>query len=402
MEKIRFLAVLPMLLICHVQAFGQYETLETPHEKIDGLYYDIWTPETKPPFPYTTCAWVTCKDTHTVYEGTHLERTIYESAGYSGDVVIPYAVKYRGTTYGVFGVLENAFYGCNIDNLFLPEDRLFFDFAGKQENFTVHNIHIHSWEWYHMLEQQDKREPIPAILSHAEHVFLGGQEYDMENFRVPACMENIYSGKFRGCWQIKTIDFGNHVRYIGDNAFLGCIGLTNVTIPDQVKTIADGAFSYCENLSELTIGAGVREIYSEAFKECLSLKSVVSLIETPFDISEDVFSPQTYQKATLYVPKGTREKYASLQGWRNFQNIQDAEMLGITPMNADQAVRVSGIAGGVVVENAVAGMSCQICHIDGKLVYERPLSEGTTTILLPTGQMYVVRVGRRTFKVMVE
>ena len=56
------------------------------------------------------------------------------------------------------------------------------------------------------------------------------------------------------------------------------------------------------------------------------MASVISLIEEPFEISENVFENwftdyDEFTTATLYVPVGTKEKYESVPAWNQFTNI---------------------------------------------------------------------------------
>ena len=45
---------------------------------------------------------------------------------------------------------------------------------------------------------------------------------------------------------------------------------------------------------------------------------ITSLIEEPKDIQSNTFSNDIYKNASLYVPKGTIEKYKACRGWKNF------------------------------------------------------------------------------------
>jgi uncharacterized repeat protein (TIGR02543 family) len=66
----------------------------------------------------------------------------------------------------------------------------------------------------------------------------------------------------------------------------------------------------------------VTSIEYEAFHGCSGLTSVTSLIENPFKIDgKKTFDLDTYNNATLYVPKGAIEKYKSTEGWKSFVNI---------------------------------------------------------------------------------
>ena len=90
---------------------------------------------------------------------------------------------------------------------------------------------------------------------------------------------------------------GYTVKAIGSNAFQNCSTLKSVTIPNTVASIGDGAFAGCSGLA-----------------------SVISKIENPFAINENVF-PQEAYSATLYVPLGTKEKYLATTGWKKFKEI---------------------------------------------------------------------------------
>ena len=47
------------------------------------------------------------------------------------------------------------------------------------------------------------------------------------------------------------------------------------------------------------------------------------MIENPDSIDTGSFSDSTYNNATLYVPKGTIDKYKAQEGWEKFINIKE-------------------------------------------------------------------------------
>ena len=86
---------------------------------------------------------------------------------------------------------------------------------------------------------------------------------------------------------------------IKEYAFYGCHGLTSITIPSSVWTIEEQAFNDC------------------------GLSEIISMIENPNRIDTNTFSDSTYNNATLYVPKGTIDKYKAQEGWEKFVNINE-------------------------------------------------------------------------------
>ena len=108
---------------------------------------------------------------------------------------------------------------------------------------------------------------------------------------------------------------------ISDEAFKYCSSLTSVTIPNSVTSIGGGAFNGCSGLTSITIPNSVTSIGRYAFADCSGLTSLVSQIVNPFIVSSILSDNSMYQKVTLYVPKGTIEKYKATGGWKEFKNI---------------------------------------------------------------------------------
>ncbi|MCR4809753.1 MAG: leucine-rich repeat domain-containing protein [Prevotella sp.] len=104
--------------------------------------------------------------------------------------------------------------------------------------------------------------------------------------------------------------------------------MTSAKIPNSVKSIGYAAFSGCKNLTSITLGNNLQKINEYAFWNCSSLTDVTSFIHEPFEISITTFYNKNeetgiiqFTPATLYVPQGTKEKYAAISAWNNFSRI---------------------------------------------------------------------------------
>lgn len=121
---------------------------------------------------------------------------------------------------------------------------------------------------------------------------------------------------------MKSIKIPNSITDIEKSVFEGT-GLISVEIPNSVVKIGESAFGGCINLKSVTIPNSVTEIGYSVFKNCSSLTTIISLIEAPFTIRDDIFDYEIYMNASLFVPKGTKEKYKQTKGWNKFVFIEE-------------------------------------------------------------------------------
>ena len=138
---------------------------------------------------------------------------------------------------------------------------------------------------------------------------------------IPNSVTSIGHGAFSDCSSLTSVSIPNSVTSIGQEAFWSCSSLTSVTIPNSVTAIGWAAFIGCSSLASVTIPNSVTSIGERAFEQCSDLISVISKMENPCSIKMYCFSDDTYNNATLYVPKGTKDKYKSTDYWSKFLNI---------------------------------------------------------------------------------
>jgi hypothetical protein len=96
---------------------------------------------------------------------------------------------------------------------------------------------------------------------------------------IPASIEIIGDGCFRGCTSLSRLDFesGSRLTRIGEASFRECSSLTSICIPAHVTAIPRCCFSECHSLSKLLFepGSELVRIDRQAFQNCHSLRSLV-------------------------------------------------------------------------------------------------------------------------------
>jgi len=117
----------------------------------------------------------------------------------------------------------------------------------------------------------------------------------------------------------------NTITAIGWGAFYDRWTITRIDIPNSVVKIGGSAFSSMYDLECVTIGSGVKEIGEAAFRYDAKLKTIWCKVDFPFDLNENVFSDETYDNATLYVPVGSKINYMTSIGWSRFKNIVETD-----------------------------------------------------------------------------
>lgn len=133
-----------------------------------------------------------------------------------------------------------------------------------------------------------------------------------------------YSNEYSGIVVIpESVKYNGNtypVTSIGNDAFSNCNGLTSITIPNSVTSIDERAFYNCISLYRITIPNSIKSIGACAFQGS-GLKAVISEIDEPFEISNDVFSDYSISIPRLYVPYGTKSAYQSTAGWDKIFDI---------------------------------------------------------------------------------
>ena len=191
----------------------------------------------------------------------------------------------------------------------------------------------------------DSRKNCNAIIRKSDNTLIAG----CKNSIIPNNVTSIGKHAFYGCSGLYSVAIPNSVTSIGNYAFSGCSGLTSILIPSNVTNIGSNAFSSCSGLISVSIPSSVTSIGNWAFN-CYNLTSVKVEIPTPINISEYVFYYRN--KATLYVPKGSKAAYAAANYWKEFKEIKEIAAKG--DLNGDGSINIADI---VLVIDVMANLA---------------------------------------------
>jgi len=143
---------------------------------------------------------------------------------------------------------------------------------------------------------------------------------------------------------ITSIKLPSTVTSIGKNAFWGSIYLTSIILPEGVTSIGSCAFG-STNLTSITLPEGITSVEDSVFYNCRKLKEIYLRNSTPPSVGVDGLYGIDKSSCKLYVPVGSREAYVAAAGWKEFQNIEESDMLPIMEFTVDNLKYITNTAG---------------------------------------------------------
>lgn len=304
---------------------------------------------------------------------------------YSGDIVVPRSVDWNGRTFVVNEIQGEAFVGCTLSSLVVPETVDYMYIGGARiTDLVIEDGQdlLHASKDY----QEDPNEgdeygmigdceienlylgrntPSRTVSTGIRKVTFGQNVTEVSDYMFSTCgitgllilpehirrignyafarnenltgvqapgVESMGMCAFEDCGSLADIQMPS-LRYIGPAAFKDCVSLTAFEIPKGASGVGACAFEGCTALEAVTIPNSMIHFgkdvylntnYNRVFAGCTALKSVTTNATSPFELSEEDFDALTFVNATLRVPSGAGEAYRNASGWKNFFNIEES------------------------------------------------------------------------------
>lgn len=179
----------------------------------------------------------------------------YENYVNLTEVVIPSTVAYDGVEYTVTTIGKNAFHGCNLTSVTIPN--------------SVTTIGEDAFMYTNLISVT-----IPNSVSIIDDGAFCGCD-SLRAFTIPESVTSIGDLAFGFCENLISIEIPGNVKNIGYQAFSCCTGLTSIVIHDGVQYISYEVFHGCSNLTSIFIPASVKGIGYSAFGDCPKIKSII-------------------------------------------------------------------------------------------------------------------------------
>lgn len=223
------------------------------------------------------------------------------------------------------------------------------------------------------------------------------------DYTVPGTVITIGSDAFGYCSSLKTVTLPNTVRLFADYAFEECPALTSINIPNSLTSVGAASFVDCTSLTTITIPASVNQIGGSAFQNCSGLTSIYvkNTDPTKITLGGTVFDQVPVSTCKLYVPAGSESAYGNADQWKDFINIVVENVsTGIEQVSAS-SLGIKVLQNTIQFTAIPTGACVLVVDIHGIVLVNKTVSESELSLTVPAKGIYMVKVGDKVAKVVV-
>ena len=226
--------------------------------------------------------------------------------------------------------------------------------------------------------------------------FLGYSDVASVTFEVPSSLSLLPAMAFYECRSLVSVTLPAALEEIRASAFQDCTGLQEMEFPEGMTAIGEKAFYRCTGLKRLGFPTTLASIGTEAFSECTGLEEIDCPIVQPIPINITEFwnVPST---CVLNVPEGSRLEYANATRWNGFDIKEVFVSVPSVELSGELRSVVRLEPGGMTL-TPVEGQRVAVYTVDGRCMH---VGTDGAQLSLPSG-IYIVRIGERSWRVLVE
>ena len=226
--------------------------------------------------------------------------------------------------------------------------------------------------------------------------FLGNSDVASVTFEAPSSLSLLPAKAFYECRSLVSVTLPAVLEEIRASAFQDCTGLQEMEFPEGMTAIGEKAFYRCTGLKRLGFPTTLASIGTEAFSECTGLEEIDCPIVQPIPINITEFwnVPST---CVLNVPEGSRLEYADATRWNGFDIKEVFVSVPSVELYGELRSVVRPEPGGMTL-TPVEGQRVAVYTVDGRCMH---VGTDGAQLSLPSG-IYIVRIGERSWRVLVE
>lgn len=191
---------------------------------------------------------------------------------------------------------------------------------------------------------------IPSIVSDGtkeytvtEIGFWGFSGCDITSVFLNEPLNKLGTECFKNCINLSSAHLPESLNMIINEAFSGCENLNIVNLPESLTEIGTSAFDSCNSLSSITLPASLKKLGLSVFAGCNNLETITYNASIPIKASGRMFSPCTFQTATLVMSDAALEDILNTYPWNEFRRIQSKDENYIKHLAAGEDFEFEGV-----------------------------------------------------------